>query len=54
LGPKDEAEALEVMVQGVEDMLDVFGDLYLNKYLVYSVLERVVIALVPDVMEIVV
>jgi len=51
---EDEAkpdEALETMIRGVEEMLDVFGDEYMNRHLAYSLVEKVVGRLVPELGE---
>ena len=47
---KGEGEDEEMLVQ-IEDMLDVFGDAYLNRHLVYNVLELVIARLVPEMGE---
>ena len=39
------------MIGQVEEILDVFGDAYLNKHLVYNILELVVIRVVPELGE---
>ena len=39
------------MIRQVEEILDVFGDAYLNKHLVYSILELVIVRLVPELGE---
>jgi len=44
-------KALESMIRAVEEILDVFGDEYMNKHLVYSVLEKVVGRVVPELGE---
>jgi hypothetical protein len=36
------------MIRQVEEILDVFGDAYLNKHLVYNILELVIVRLVPE------
>ena len=38
----------EEMVHEVEDILDVFGNAYMNKHLVYNILELVIVRLVPE------
>ena len=38
----------EEAVQQVEDILDVFGNAYMNKHLVYNILELVIVRLVPE------
>ena len=38
-------------VRQVEEILDMFGDAYLNKHLVYNILELVVVRLVPELGE---
>lgn len=47
---RDDAE-LESMIAGVERILDVFSDPYLNRHLVFAVMERVVVALLPELAE---
>lgn len=44
-------EGEEDMIKQVEDILDVFGNAYMNKHLVYNVLELVVVRLVPEMMD---
>ena len=39
------------MISQLEDMLDVFGNTYMNKHLVYNVLELVVVRLIPELGE---
>jgi hypothetical protein len=39
------------MIEQVEQILDVFGDAYLNKHLVYHILELVIVRLVPELRE---
>lgn len=39
------------MIRQVEEILDVFGDAYLNKHLVYNILELVIVRLVPELGE---
>jgi len=41
----------EVRVQEVEDVLDMFGDSYLNKHLLYGVVELIVVRLLPELGE---
>lgn len=41
----------EVRIQEVEDILDVFGHSYLNKHLLYGVVELIVIRLLPELAE---
>ncbi len=38
----------EEAVRHVEDVLDVFGNAYLNKHLVYNIIELVIVRLVPE------
>jgi hypothetical protein len=45
-GADDEEEE---MIAQLEDILDVFGNTYMNKHLVYNILELVVVRLVPEV-----
>lgn len=40
-----------VMVKEVEDLLDVFGDAYCNKHLVYGIAELVLVRLMPELAE---
>lgn len=44
---EDEERALSQL----ESMLDVFGDAYLNKHLVYAILELVIVKLIPEMGE---
>lgn len=44
-------EGEDEMLRQVEDILDVFGDVYCNKHLVYNILELVVVRLVPELGE---
>jgi hypothetical protein len=39
------------MIEQAEQILDVFGDAYLNKHLVYNMLELVIVRLVPELGE---
>jgi len=38
-------------IKEVEDILDVFGDVYCNKHLLYAVVELIVIRLIPELAE---
>lgn len=44
-------EVFEDMIGQIEEMLDVFGDAYMNKHLVYSILELVFVRLIPEMGE---
>jgi hypothetical protein len=44
-------EGQDDMIGQVEEILDVFGDSYLNKHLVYNVLELVIVRLLPELGE---
>jgi len=44
-------EGEDEMLRQVEDILDVFGDAYCNKHLVYNILELVIVRLVPELGE---
>ena len=44
-------EGEDEMLRQVEDILDVFGDVYCNKHLVYNILELVIVRLVPELRE---
>ena len=44
-------EGEDEMLRQVEDILDVFGDVYCNKHLVYNILELVIVRLVPELGE---
>lgn len=53
-GGEDESEAeleQEEMIAQLEEMLDVFGNAYMNKHLVYNMLELVLVRLVPEMAE---
>lgn len=39
------------MIGQVEQVLDVFGDAYLNKHLFYNILELVIVRLMPELGE---
>ena len=41
----------EVRVQEVEEALDIFGDSYLNKHLLYGVVELILVRLLPELGE---
>lgn len=41
----------DVLVSEVEDMLGVLGDAYLNKHLVYNIIELIVVRLLPEMGE---
>lgn len=45
-----EEEGEEIITQ-LEEILDIFGNAYLNKHLVYNILELVVVRLVPEMGE---
>jgi len=47
----DGDEESEEMSCQVEEILDVFGNAYMNKHLVYNILELVVVRLVPELGE---
>lgn len=38
-------------VREVEDVLDVFGDNYCNKHLLYGVVELIIVRLIPEMAE---
>jgi hypothetical protein len=44
-------EGEDEMLRQVEEILDVFGDVYCNKHLVYNILELVIVRLVPELRE---
>jgi hypothetical protein len=44
-------EGEDEMLHQVEDILDVFGDAYCNKHLVYNILELIIVRLVPELEE---
>jgi hypothetical protein len=44
-------EGEDEMLRHVEDILDVFGDVYCNKHLVYNILELIIVRLVPELGE---
>ena len=44
-------EGEDEMLRQVEDILDVFGDVYCNKHLVYNILELIIVRLVPELGE---
>jgi hypothetical protein len=44
-------EGEDEMLRQVEDILDVFGDVYCNKHLAYNILELVIVRLVPELGE---
>lgn len=44
-------EGEDEILRQVEDILDVFGDAYCNKHLVYNILELVIVRLVPELGE---
>jgi hypothetical protein len=44
-------EETEEMISQVEEILDVFGNAYLNKHLIYNVLELVLVRLAPEMAE---
>ena len=46
-----DGEDREAMVKEVEAILDIFGDSYCNKHLVYGILELVLVRLVPEIGE---
>ena len=41
----------EAMLKEIEDVLDIFGDAYMNKHLVYGILELCIVRLFPEVGE---
>ena len=44
-------EGEDKMLHQVEDILDVFGDVYCNKHLIYNILELIIVRLVPELGE---
>ncbi|MCJ1482716.1 hypothetical protein MMC06_002882 [Schaereria dolodes] len=50
-GEGNDARAREKMVAEVEGILDVFGDSYMNKHLVFGIVELVLVRLVPELGE---
>ena len=46
---KNDEEEMEHAVE--EDVLDVFGSSYMNKHLIYGILELVIVRLVPELAE---
>ena len=44
-------EGTEDLIQEVENTLDIFGDVYCNKHLIYSIVELCIVRLVPEVGE---
>ena len=44
----NDADGEEDIISQIEDILDVFGNTYLNKHLVYNILELVIVRLVPE------
>ena len=47
----NDVDGKEDTVRQIEDILDVFGNAYLNKHLVYNILELVVVRLVPELQD---
>lgn len=47
----EDKEGEDEMLRQVEDILDVFGDVYCNKHLVYNILELIIVRLVPELGE---
>jgi hypothetical protein len=47
----EDKEGEDEMLRQVEDILDVFGDVYCNKHLVYNILELIIVRLVPELRE---
>lgn len=47
--PNDEEE--EAMLHDIEDTLDVFGDAYLNKHLVFGIVELLFVRLMPELSD---
>jgi hypothetical protein len=41
----------EFMVSEIEDVLDLFGDAYMNKHLIFGIVELVIVRLLPEVAE---
>lgn len=41
----------DIVLQIEHDILDVFGDKYMNKHLIYGILELVLVRLVPELQE---
>ena len=42
---------MERRVREVEDVLDVFGDSYCNKHLLYGIVELIIVRLIPELAE---
>ena len=47
----EEREFEDMITQIEEEILDVFGNSYMNRHLVYNILELVVVRLVPELVE---
>ena len=47
----DSDSARELQLHEIERTLDVFGDKYMNKHLLYAIVELVVVTLVPELAE---
>ena len=47
----EEGESEEMLSQIEEGILDVFGNIYLNRHLIYNILELAVVRLVPELAE---
>jgi hypothetical protein len=47
----DKNAKAERHIKEVEDILDVFGDVYCNKHLLYAVVELIVVRLIPELAE---
>ena len=41
----------EQILTEIEEILDVFGDSYMNKHFLYSILELIVLRLVPEILD---
>ena len=41
----------EQMLVEIEDVLDIFGDSYMNKHLIFGILELCIVRLMPEVAE---
>lgn len=46
-----ELDDREIMIKEFEAVLDIFGDSYCNKHLIYGILELVLVRLVPEIGE---
>jgi hypothetical protein len=47
----DMEQRMEVLINEVESLLDVLGDAYMNRHLVFGIIELIVVRIIPEMGE---